>query len=145
MSSLEISNSCFRLEMKLPLSSQLVEDSASEPSRKDVADVEGKPKDIIQFTDKKLSRLKSHKNEIRKICSDIRQKWPVRHIVVFHQLGLVLVTEASTIIAVSSAHRATSLEAVSYAIDSLKVKVPIGEKEIYEESASSWKRNKECF
>ncbi|XP_051039035.1 molybdopterin synthase catalytic subunit isoform X1 [Phodopus roborovskii] len=84
-------------------------------------------------------------NEIRKICSDIRQKWPVRHIAVFHRLGLVPVSEASTIIAVSSAHRAASLEAVSYAIDSLKAKVPIWKKEIYEESASSWKRNKECF
>lgn len=84
-------------------------------------------------------------NEIRKICLDIRQKWPVRHIAVFHRLGLVPVSEASTIIAMSSAHRAASLEAVSYAIDSLKAKVPIWKKEIYEESASSWKRNKECF
>ncbi|XP_069412671.1 molybdopterin synthase catalytic subunit isoform X2 [Ovis canadensis] len=84
-------------------------------------------------------------NEIRKICSDIRQKWPVRHIAVFHRLGLVPVTEASVIIAVSSAHRAASLEAVSYAIDALKARVPIWKKEIYEESSSSWKRNKECF
>lgn len=84
-------------------------------------------------------------NEIRKICNDIRQKWPVRHIAVFHRLGLVPVSEASTVIAVSSAHRAASLEAVSYAIDALKAKVPIWKKEIYEESTSSWKRNKECF
>ncbi|ERE82541.1 molybdopterin synthase catalytic subunit isoform X1 [Cricetulus griseus] len=212
MSSLEISNSCFSPETKLPLSPQLVEDSASEPSRKsghgnhikvecvasdilaegccclvsreDVDEVEEKPKDIIQFSAKKLSvdevsqlvisplcgavslfvgttrnnfegkkvisleyeaYLPMAENEIRKICSDIRQKWPVRHIAVFHRLGLVPVSEASTIIAVSSAHRAASLEAVSYAIDSLKAKVPIWKKEIYEESASSWKRNKECF
>ena len=26
-------------------------------------------------------------NERRKICSDIRQKWPVKHIAVFHRLG----------------------------------------------------------
>lgn len=26
-------------------------------------------------------------NEVRKICSDLRQKWPVRHIAVFHRLG----------------------------------------------------------
>lgn len=84
-------------------------------------------------------------NEVRKICSDIRQKWPVRHIAVFHRLGLVPVSEASIIIAVSSAHRAASLEAVSYAIDNLKAKVPIWKKEMYEESPSSWKRNKECF
>ncbi|XP_034512827.1 molybdopterin synthase catalytic subunit isoform X1 [Ailuropoda melanoleuca] len=84
-------------------------------------------------------------NEIRKICSDIRQKWPVKHIAVFHRLGLVPVSEASIIIAVSSAHRASSLQAVSYAIDTLKAKVPIWKKEMYEESSSSWKRNKECF
>lgn len=63
----------------------------------------------------------------------------------FEPPGLVPVTEASVIIAVSSAHRAASLEAVSYAIDALKARVPIWKKEIYEESSSSWKRNKECF
>lgn len=42
--------------------------------------------------------------------------------------SLVPVSEASIIIAVSSAHRAASLEAVSYAIDNLKAKVPIWKK-----------------
>ncbi|XP_075397141.1 molybdopterin synthase catalytic subunit [Tenrec ecaudatus] len=83
--------------------------------------------------------------EVRKICGDIRQKWPVRHIAVFHRLGLVPVSEASVIIAVSSVHRAASLEAVSYAIDALKAKVPIWKKETYGESAPSWKGNEECF
>ncbi|KAM5259758.1 molybdopterin synthase catalytic subunit isoform 2-T2 [Hipposideros larvatus] len=67
-------------------------------------------------------------NEVRKICSNLRQKWPVKHIAVFHRLGLVPVSEASVIIAVSSAHRAASLEAVSYAIDTLKANVPIWKK-----------------
>lgn len=84
-------------------------------------------------------------NQVRRICGDVRQKWPVRHIAVFHRLGLVPVSEASVVIAVSSAHRAASLGAVSYAIDALKAKVPVWKKEIYEESSSSWKRNKECF
>ena len=26
-------------------------------------------------------------NEIRKICGNVRQKWPVKHIAVFHRLG----------------------------------------------------------
>ena len=64
-----------------------------------------------------------------------------KHIAVFHRLGLVPASEASIIIAVSSAHRAASLEAVI----TLKAKVPIWKKEMYEESSSSWKRNKECF
>lgn len=84
-------------------------------------------------------------NEVRKICAQLRQKWPVRHVAVFHRLGLVPVSEASVIIAISSAHRAASLEAVSYAINALKAKVPIWKKEMYDESSSSWKRNKECF
>ncbi|XP_028639747.1 molybdopterin synthase catalytic subunit isoform X2 [Grammomys surdaster] len=184
MSSLEISNSCFSPETRLPSSRQSAGDSASEPSGNDADEVQEKPKDIVQFTAEKLSvgevsqlvvsplcgavslfvgttrnnfegkkvisleyeaYVPMAENEIRKICHDIRQKWPVRHIAVFHRLGLVAVSEASTVIAVSSPHRAASLEAVSYAIDSLKAKVPIWKKEIYEESTSTWKRNKECF
>ncbi|XP_012873988.1 PREDICTED: molybdopterin synthase catalytic subunit isoform X2 [Dipodomys ordii] len=217
MSSSEISSSCFNQEMRSPSSPPLVEGSTVEQSRKEVDEVEEKPKDIIKFTAEKLAveevsrlvisplcgaislfvgttrnnfegkkvisleyeaYLPMAENEIRKICSDIRQKWPVKHIAVFHRLGLVPVSEASVIIAASSAHRAAALEAVSYAIDTLKAKVPIWKKEeedaesggrkqwpltvkdkgrsgvwshfyawqeMYEESSSSWKTNKECF
>ncbi|EPQ09715.1 Molybdopterin synthase catalytic subunit [Myotis brandtii] len=73
-------------------------------------------------------------NEVRRICGDVRRKWPVRHIAVFHRLGLVPVSEASVVIAVSSAHRAASLGAVSYAIDALKAKVPVWKKGIEPET-----------
>ncbi|XP_010006918.1 PREDICTED: molybdopterin synthase catalytic subunit [Chaetura pelagica] len=83
--------------------------------------------------------------EIKKICRDIRQKWPsVKHVAVHHRLGVVPITEASVIIAVSSPHRAESLEAVTYCINTLKASVPIWKKEIYEDEYS-WKENKECF
>ncbi|OPJ87152.1 molybdopterin synthase catalytic subunit [Patagioenas fasciata monilis] len=83
--------------------------------------------------------------EIKKICRNIRQKWPsVKHIAVHHRLGVVPITEASVIIAVSSPHRAESLEAVMYCINTLKASVPIWKKEIYEDEYS-WKENKECF
>jgi molybdopterin synthase catalytic subunit len=55
------------------------------------------------------------------------------------------VSEARIIIAVSSAHRAASLEAVNYVTDTLKAMVPIWKRQIYEESSSCWKRNKESF
>ncbi|OPJ87151.1 molybdopterin synthase catalytic subunit [Patagioenas fasciata monilis] len=65
--------------------------------------------------------------EIKKICRNIRQKWPsVKHIAVHHRLG------------------AESLEAVMYCINTLKASVPIWKKEIYEDEYS-WKENKECF
>uniref|UniRef100_A0A8C0HPN0 Molybdopterin synthase catalytic subunit n=1 Tax=Buteo japonicus TaxID=224669 RepID=A0A8C0HPN0_9AVES len=69
--------------------------------------------------------------EIKKICRDVRQKWPsVKHIAVHHRLGVVPITEASVIIAVSSPHRTESLEAVMYCINTLKASVPIWKKNI---------------
>ncbi|MEE6458200.1 hypothetical protein FKM82_000211 [Ascaphus truei] len=84
--------------------------------------------------------------EIRKICSDIRQKWPsIKHVAVHHRLGLVPITEASVIIAVASPHRSDSLDAVKYCINTLKATVPIWKKEVYGEEKYAWKENKECF
>ena len=58
--------------------------------------------------------------------------------------GVCPIQEASVIIAISSPHRKEALEAVSYAIDTLKVKVPIWKKEVYDEGqgAPVWKANK---
>ncbi|KAJ8304702.1 hypothetical protein KUTeg_018285 [Tegillarca granosa] len=58
--------------------------------------------------------------------------------------NVVPLTEASIIIAISSPHRKESLEAVHFAIDTLKATVPIWKKEIYEDESSTWKENKEC-
>ncbi|XP_014347373.1 molybdopterin synthase catalytic subunit [Latimeria chalumnae] len=83
--------------------------------------------------------------EIKKICRAVRQKWlTVKHIAVHHRLGLVPVTEASVVIAISSPHRNEALESLKYCLDTLKAKVPIWKKEIYEKEEYSWKENKEC-
>ncbi|KAF6357251.1 molybdenum cofactor synthesis 2 [Rhinolophus ferrumequinum] len=152
MSSLEISSSCFNQETKLPLSPPLVEGSAFEPLEKDVNEVEEKPKDIIKFTAEKLSVDEVSQLVTSPLCGAIslfvgttRNNFEGKKVISLEYEALVPVSEASIIIAVSSAHRAASLEAVSYAIDTLKAKVPIWKKEMYEESSSSWKRNKECF
>uniref|UniRef100_G1KHA4 Molybdopterin synthase catalytic subunit n=1 Tax=Anolis carolinensis TaxID=28377 RepID=G1KHA4_ANOCA len=83
--------------------------------------------------------------ELKKICADIRLKWPsVKHIAIHHRLGSVPISEASVMVAISSPHRTESLEAVQYCINTLKATVPIWKKEVYEDD-SSWKENKECF
>lgn len=85
---------------------------------------------------------------LTKICDDIRSRWPdVKHIAIYHRLGVVPVKECSVVIAVSSPHRQSSLEAVQLAIEDLKKTVPIWKKEIYggaNEGSSVWKENKEC-
>ncbi|KAB0389474.1 hypothetical protein E2I00_004459 [Balaenoptera physalus] len=137
-------------------------------------EVEEKSKDIMKFTSEKFSVDEISQLVVSPLCGTISlfvgttrnnfegkevisleyEAYPpmaeneaamAKHITVFHPLGLVPVSEASFIIVVSSAHRAASLEAVSYGINTLKAKVPIWKKEIYEELSSSWKRNKEFF
>lgn len=80
------------------------------------------------------------------ICLEMRKTWrDIKHIAIYHRLGLVPTKEASVIIGVSSPHRATSLDAVAFGIEELKKKVPIWKKEIYEgDEKSQWKENKEC-
>ncbi|XP_038072483.1 molybdopterin synthase catalytic subunit-like [Patiria miniata] len=82
--------------------------------------------------------------QMHSICRDVRDKWQVEHIAVFHRIGVVPVQEASVIIAVSSPHRQAALEAVQYSIDTLKATVPIWKKEMFAEGTGCWKENKEC-
>ena len=63
-------------------------------------------------------------------------------IVIKHRTGTVLVGEPSVIIAVSSAHREASLDAVKWLIDELKATVPIWKKEFFEDG-EVWKENSE--
>lgn len=81
--------------------------------------------------------------ELHKICNQVRSKWDVTHIAMYHKTGLVPIGDASVIIAISSVHREDGLEAVRYAIDELKATVPIWKKEFYSDG-SVWKGNAEC-
>ena len=76
------------------------------------------------------------------IEAELREKWKIEKLVFVHRLGEVNITESSVFIAISSRHRADSLEACNAAIYKLKSIVPIWKKEHYEDG-SSWKENKE--
>lgn len=73
--------------------------------------------------------------EIRRICAAARARWDLKVIAVTHRTGLVPIGEPSIEIAISSPHRRDALEAVHFAIDELKARVPIWKKEVYEEGA----------
>lgn len=78
------------------------------------------------------------------ICEEIRSKWDVYNIAIYHRTGDVPVGEMSVVIAISSVHRRESLQAVEFAIDRLKETVPIWKKEVYKIEPAEWKENKEC-
>ncbi|PRP77146.1 molybdopterin synthase catalytic subunit-like [Planoprotostelium fungivorum] len=96
------------------------------------------------FNGKKVLKLKYKAyepmaiKEMRKIVDETKKKWNIE------RAAMVPIGEASVIIAFSSAHRRESLEAVSWAIDELKAKVPVWKKEYYEDSKAVWKENSEC-
>ena len=110
-----------------------------------------------EFNGKKVIRLDYEayipmaEKKMERLCDNIRSKWPnkIHNIAIHHRLARVEPTEASVVIAITSAHRKESLDAVQFAIDTLKATVPIWKKEIYEESNDEtndeWKENKECL
>lgn len=69
--------------------------------------------------------------KLQELVDEVEQRWECR-IAIRHRLGRLEIGEASVMIAVSSAHRATAFEACRYAIDTLKVTVPIWKKEVWE-------------
>lgn len=74
-----------------------------------------------------------------------RDRWSqIKHIAIYHRLGLVPIKEISVCIAISSPHRQSSLEALPFALDNLKKSVPIWKKEHYEDDSGAWKANPEC-
>lgn len=102
------------------------------------------------FDGKKVLRLEYEaykpmaKKKMKEICDSIRKQWEIHSIAMIHRINVVPISEASIVIAISSPHRKESLQAVEYAIDTLKAIVPIWKKEIYANESSSWKENKEC-
>jgi molybdopterin synthase catalytic subunit len=70
--------------------------------------------------------------ELRRIGEDATIKWPLRRMAIVHRIGPVQITEASVMIAVSSAHRDAAFAACRFAIEEIKKTVPIWKKELYE-------------
>ncbi|MFQ5654354.1 MAG: molybdenum cofactor biosynthesis protein MoaE [Planctomycetota bacterium] len=76
--------------------------------------------------------------EMQSIANTLRDRWPVRAVSMVHRLGVLEIGEASILIALSLAHRKEGFEALRYAIDRFKARVPIWKKEVYRDGASEW-------
>eukprot|EP00871_Galdieria_phlegrea_P002012 jgi/Galph1/2811/GphlegSOOS_G1456.1 len=82
-------------------------------------------------------------SELKNLSLQIRKRWNVQGIAIWHRVGRVDIGETSVIVAISSEHRKEALEACSFAIDKLKASVPIWKKEYYTLESSQWLANKE--
>jgi molybdopterin synthase catalytic subunit len=68
--------------------------------------------------------------KMAEIADEIRQRWGIQHVAMTHRTGRLAIGEASVVIAVGTPHRKQAFEACEYAIDRLKVEVPVWKKEI---------------
>jgi molybdopterin synthase catalytic subunit len=69
---------------------------------------------------------------MRQICGRVFERWPdVARVAMVHRVGVVPVGASSIAIVVAAPHRKAALDAVHFAIDSVKGLVPIWKKEVY--------------
>ncbi|PAD41657.1 molybdopterin (MPT) converting factor, subunit 2 [Bacillus sp. 7520-S] len=74
---------------------------------------------------------------LKRIGAEINERWPGTHVAIVHRIGVLDISEAAVVIAVSSPHRQAAYEANAYAMERIKAMVPIWKKEIWEDG-SSW-------
>ena len=73
--------------------------------------------------------------EGRRILEEARQRWPLGQAGCAHSEGLLELGEVAVLVGVASAHRAEAFEACRFAIDTLKVTVPIWKREVATDGA----------
>jgi molybdopterin synthase catalytic subunit/molybdopterin converting factor small subunit len=66
------------------------------------------------------------------IAAELEERYDLCSIAIHHRIGRVGIGETSVLIAVSAPHRADALAACRDAIDTLKERVPLWKKEVYE-------------
>jgi molybdopterin synthase catalytic subunit len=69
--------------------------------------------------------------KLEEIGAEIEERWDVRHVSIVHRLGRVDPGEASVAIVVASPRRGPAFEASRYAIERIKVVVPIWKREVW--------------
>ena len=70
--------------------------------------------------------------EMETIADELKARYELCEIAVHHRIGRVAIGERSVVIAVCAPHRADALAACKEAIDTLKERVPLWKKEVYE-------------
>lgn len=76
--------------------------------------------------------------KMAEIGAEVRQKFAVGEIAMVHRIGHLEIGESSIVIAVAAPHRQAAFEACAYAMDRVKVDVPVWKKEYFVDGADHW-------
>jgi molybdopterin converting factor subunit 1 len=128
------------LNNKLCTISEFSLDEAEVVSRVDASDAGG----VVSFVGNVRDRARGHsieyleyeaypemaEREMDKIAAQAREKWPGTRVAIAHRIGRLEIGEAAVVVVAVAPHRAEAFEACRFAIDTLKVSVPIWKKEM---------------
>jgi len=76
--------------------------------------------------------------EGEKILKEAKEKFPIKEAICVHRHGKLQIGELAVWILVTARHRKEAFRACEYIIDTVKSRVPLWKKEVYEDSSSSW-------
>lgn len=118
-----------------PISPELVVNQAKTPDSGCVATYVGLIRDnsrgkavlSVEYADtdgKAAERLEN-------IAQEIKRKYPVNNVVIYHRVGKLKVGDINLVVAVGAAHRTEGIAAVTYAVDLFKDRLPTVKKETY--------------
>jgi len=75
------------------------------------------------------------------IGADAVARFDVRAVAIVHRVGSLGLGEAAVVVAVAAAHRRAAFAACEFAIDELKLRVPIWKRERYRSGQAGWREN----
>lgn len=125
-----------------PLSVQQVNDLVKRPTDGAVVTFDG----IVRnnFAGRPVSYLEYEaytamaEKKMADIGAEIQQKFAIGEIAMVHRIGRLEIGASSIVIAVAAPHRNAAFEACAYAMDRVKVEVPVWKKEFFADGADHW-------
>jgi molybdopterin converting factor subunit 1 len=73
--------------------------------------------------------------EMEKIADEASEKWPGTRVAIAHRVGHLEIGDAAVVVVAASAHRDAAFLACRFAIDTLKLRVPIWKREVASDGA----------
>ena len=70
-------------------------------------------------------------DRLREIADEIKRRWPVNNVAIYHRIGRLEVGDINLVVAVAAAHREEGFAAGQYAIDQFKRELPTRKRETY--------------
>jgi molybdopterin synthase catalytic subunit len=74
-------------------------------------------------------------DRLREIAEEIKQKWPVNKVAIYHRVGRLKVGEINFVVAISAGHRGEAFAASQYAVDRFKERLPTTKREAYKDGS----------